>query len=686
MRVYLHEKKDQALTLCRILGKVKADENHIVHKDGSCSVWCNGHLFTLAEAGDYEPQFKRWDLRDLPINPREYRFVVKPGCATRLKVIAKLVNKASEVVIATDYDREGELIGRNVLDYCKYQGRVLRLKVLSLDDISLRRGLATLEDLSTTATLYAVAKTRVYCDWCYGINLSRLYSLIGKSVGLNETLRVGRVITPTVNLVVERDRKIAEYEPYDFYTLELNIQHEASVFTVKWEPDARFKNADHKVVNPDYVKRVAALVKAYPLYVKEYRVRTVQELPPLLFSQTALQIYCGNTFNLRPAEVLAISQALYDSRHRLITYPRSACRYLPQSQYANVAATLDALAQGDPYFAPLIYNCNPRLKSRVFDDAKCVGHAHHALIPNLGKQSLNGLSRNEYVVYDAIRRFYVAQFYLPAQYREVTVTLQCGDEKFTARSRELIDQGYRVVFEKIRDLNGAQVKNYNRDPNVLEHDTNDEPANSKLPLLREGMQVKLLKSTIITKRTKAPKHYTATSLIAAMANIAREVGDPKLKQALVSANGIGTEDTRATIVDNLIKCGYVEQDGKILVATPKAQALMAAVPWDLKSPELTAQREQAFENIKSGLTTEAQVLSATRTLVATVVGTAKSDVGGAKIKTELAQVATGAAEARLLCPSCNSRLWRLHGKYGYFWRCSNRECAKNWSEKALQKT
>ena len=682
MRVYLHEKKDQAMTLCRILGTQHTAEFYVDHKDNSRSVWCNGHLFSLADAAVYDDKFKRWNITDLPISPPVYRFVVKPGCTDRLRTIKKLLSAADEVVIATDYDREGELIGRNVLEFCHFKGRVKRLKVLSLDDESLKEGLSHLEDLSSTETLYEVAKARVFCDWDQGINLTRLFTCLGRKAGIGECLPVGRVVTPTVALVVDRDRRIAEYLPYNFYTLQLSVAYKGESFTVKWDPDERFKNDENKVTDRYHAERVVSLVKRYPIYIREYKTRIVKELPPLTFSQTALQVYCGVNYGLSPAEVLAISQALYDSRHRMITYPRTACRYLPENQFLNVGKTLDALAAGDPAFAPLIYRCNPQLKSRVFTDDKCRNHAHHAMIPNCGRQELSGLSRSEYAVYDAIRRFYVAQFYLPAEYEEVKVALQCGDETFKAVSRRLISQGYRVVFEAVRDLNGKKAVAYNSDPEATEgEDPDDSAVSSKIPLLKEGETVNLLNTQIEIKETKAPKHFTPHSLVAAMANIGRSVADKQLKKVLTHANGIGTEDTRAYIVENLKKSGYVVQEGKVLLATAKARSLIAAVPWELRSPELTAQREQSFENIKSGLVSEAAVVSDSRRLTAKIVRMLSVGEEQAKV---IASFKTAVPEMkqvqhRAICVKCGSDLTRLHGKYGYFWRCSNPQCRAAFS-------
>lgn len=682
MRVYLHEKKDQALTLSRILGLRRRTEYFVEHKDGSKAVWCNGHLLELADAAFYNAGYKRWTLADLPISPARYEFVVKRGCEQRLEAIRKILNSASEVVIATDYDREGELIGRTVLNYCGFKGQVKRLKVLSLDDESLKEGLRNLEDLSTTETLYQVAKARVYCDWDQGINLTRLYTCLGRKAGMNEYLSVGRVITPTAALVVDRDRAIASYQPYDFYNLRLTVDYKGQPFTVKWVPDETLKNAENKVTERYCAERVVALVKKYPLYVREYRSRIVKELPPLPFSQTSLQIYCGTNYGLKPSEVLSISQALYDSRHRMITYPRTACRYLPLNQHLNAAKTLDALARGDPSFAPLILQCDPRLKSRAFSDEQCGTHAHHAMIPNCGTQDLSRLSRSEYAVYDAIRRFYVAQFYLPAEYREVKAVLRCGDVEFTATARTLIDQGYRVVFETVRDLKHKVIA-YNRDPDAVEErDSEDEEINDKIPKLKEGDTVRLLNAEIVMKKTKAPKHFTPHALIAAMANISRSVTDKQLKKILVNSNGIGTEDTRAYIVDNLKKCGYVAQEGKILVSTAKARALVDAVPWELCSPELTAQREQSFESIKSGLLSEEAVVRESRRFTASIVAalSAPGEQNGviAAFKAALPDIQKSHQER--VCAKCGSVLLRLRGKYGYFWRCSDLRCGATFSD------
>ena len=659
MRVFITEKADQALNIGKVLGLVhkfmQDGGTGYLECKGALVTWCIGHLLELYEPQDYDPKFARWSMQDLPIEPAKFKWRVKKGARKQFGVIQKLLEKATEVVIATDYDREGELIGRNLIYFCKFRGRVLRLKLNALDDLSIKEALANLQPIKASDSLYAQALARTQGDWLMGINFTRLYSSM--SAG-RELINIGRVITATVGLVVKRDLEIENFLPYQYYQLQVSAFDGQQKFKVNFLPPEDLLDYDGKITDPKGLNELVKLFSTHKARVTKYELNTVQEYAPLPFSQTKLQIMAGQNLNLRPLETLHISQALYDSRHRLISYPRTDCEYLPTAMWHKAPYIMELLAQ-DKAFAPLIAKVNLQQKHKAFDDRIVASHPHHALMPSFISPKIYDLSATEFALYDSIRRSFVALFYPPAVFKRLTIILECQGYQFKYEKKLLLDLGYKEILN-------TQTKS------VSESDSFE----TYFPKLKTDDEVDLVNLNVEEKTAKAPPHFTEISLISAMLHVSRYVQNDSLRKILAKTQGIGTEDTRALIVEKMQSDGWVRSDGHLLLSTPKARLIIENLPEDLKSPEFTALREQSLEQIAQGSVSFEQYLSDLSAWLHNLIAQIKTPQSQNALKLKLS--ALGDEKLSYFCEKCKEPLIKLRGKYGVFFKCSNPNCGQTY--------
>lgn len=388
MRLYICEKPSQARDIARVLQAHRRGDG-CLQGTGVTVTWCVGHLLETAPPETYGEQFKRWSLEHLPIIPQHWQLVVKPKVAAQLKAISQLLQACAEVVIATDADREGEMIAREILERCEYQGPVLRLWLSALDDTSIRRALAALRPGEQTLPLYHCALARSRADWLVGINLSRLFTLLGRRAGFDGTLPVGRVQTPTLRLVVERDRAIASFVARPFWTVDV-VLHDGAEFEARWQPPAAHCDDAGRCVDQMAAEQAARrLAAALSVQVKRVDVERVTEGPPLPFDLGTLQEICSAKLGLGAQETLSVAQALYET-HKATTYPRSDCGYLPESMLDEVPRVLKALAAADPALGQRFKELDPTRRSRAWNGSKVT--AHHGIIPTAVVIPLDQLS------------------------------------------------------------------------------------------------------------------------------------------------------------------------------------------------------------------------------------------------------------------------------------------------------
>jgi len=645
-RVYLCEKPSQARDIAAVLGRGQRCEGFIRVGDAAVT-WARGHLLAQAAPDKYGDQYgKPWRLDVLPVIPDQWKMEVIPEARGQMKVIRELLKQANEVVISTDADREGEVIARELLEHCGYRGTVLRLWLSALDDTSVRKGLANLLPGEATALLYDAGKGRSRADWLTGMNMTRLCTLKARAQGVDELLSVGRVQTPTLALVVNRDNIIEHFRPVPFWQVRAKLCKDGITFSAVWQPAEQYSDADGRCIRQDVASAVVQLSKQTPqatvLNVGTERKKTP---PPLCFNLGSLQEACSRKWGMGAKAVLAIAQSLYET-HKATTYPRTDCGYLPVSMLGDVPGVMDALAKSDPTVVPVIQSLNCQLRSRVWNDKKIT--AHHAIIPTLKAFDITRLSDDEMTVYTLIRQHYLAQF-LPAEEADITdARINLGGQLFLTHGRVQVSAGWKMLFPKQAAGTGDE-ENDGQD-----HTDNDGMV---LPVLHDGDHCQVVDGEVQGKETSPPPHFTEGTLIAAMKNAASQVTDPQLKKILRDNAGLGTEATRADIIETLFSRHYLKKKGKSVISTPLARELIAALPQALTSPGMTALWEQALDDVAGGRMPLADFMAKqiawTRHLV--------SQIGAESLKLT--------APVTPPCPLCKGPTGKRKGKSGEFYGC-----------------
>ncbi|MGB3873092.1 MAG: DNA topoisomerase III [Stenotrophomonas sp.] len=640
MRVFLCEKPSQGKDIARVLGAGQRG-NGCYSGAGVVVTWCIGHLVEAVPPEGYGEQYKRWAIEQLPILPERWRVEPKAATAAQFKVVQQLIAKAGELVIATDADREGEMIAREIIDLCGYRGPIQRLWLSALNDASIRKALGALKPSAETLPLYFSALARSRADWLIGMNLSRLFTLLGRQAGYTGVLSVGRVQTPTLKLVVDRDREIARFVSVPYWAADVLLSHAGQSFTASWIPPEGSTDAAGRClqqpVAQQAVDRIRAARDAQVVSVDTERVR---EAPPLPFDLGTLQEVCSRQLGLDVQETLDIAQALYET-HKATTYPRSDSGYLPESMLAEVPAVLDALLATDPSLRPLLGQLDRNQRSRAWNDGKVT--AHHGIIPTLEPAKLLAMSEKELAVYQLIRGRYLAQF-LPHHEFDRTVTqLACGGQSLVAVGKQIAVIGWRQVLAT---------------PEPDAADGEEAQRSQVLPPLASGSRCGVEQVELKALRTLPPKPYTQGELVKAMKGVAKLVDDPRLKQKLKETTGIGTEATRASTIKGLLDRGYLLKKGRAIRASDAAFTLIDAVPAAIADPGMTAIWEQALDMIEAGQMTLDTFIAKQSTWVAQLVQQHR----GATLSIALPPSPP--------CPQCGAPMRQRTGKSGAFWSCS----------------
>ena len=581
MRLYLCEKPSQAKDIAAVLGATRRGDGCWLG-NGVTVTWCIGHLLETAPPDAYDAKYKRWVLADLPIVPEKWKMLVKPKTASQYKAVKRLLGEAQELVIATDADREGEMIARELVEHCRYRGPIQRLWLSALDEASIRKALAALKPGAETFSLYHSALGRSRADWLIGMNMSRLFTLLGRQSGYQGVLPVGRVQTPTLRLVVDRDRSIADFVPVAYWAIDVDLRHESMTFTDQWRANEDACDDQGRCLNPQLARDAAdAMGNANTARLVKLRTERMREVAPLPFDLGTLQEICSKKLGLGAQETLDIAQSLYET-HKAITYPRSDCGYLPLSQHSEAPKILAALGRADAAVNELMPHIDPQRRSRAWNDAKV--SAHHGIIPTGAGKDVSQLTGKHRAVYTLIRARYLAQFLPNHEYDRTQADFDCAGQALRAVGKVIIEAGWkRALPEALAPVKGREA-----------------PAPQALPTLVQGQDYAVAKVNLKDLWTQPPKPFTEGDLIKAMKNVSKLVQDPLLKQKLKDTTGIGTEATRAGIIQGLLDRGYLVKNGKALSATPAAFSLIDAVPRAIADPGTTAIWEQALDMVQSG--------------------------------------------------------------------------------------
>jgi DNA topoisomerase-3 len=602
MRLFIAEKPSLARAIAEALpGPQKRVRLHIECGAGDVVAWCRGHILQMAPPEAYGDAYKTWRLESLPITPRDWKLEV--SSPELLASIRRLLRDAKRVVHAGDPDREGQLLVDEVLHFLGYGGPVDRLLVRDLSPEAVRRQLGTLEPNGKYRSLYESALARQRADWLYGMNMTRLYTLLGRGpTGQGGVLSVGRVQTPLLGLIVARDRAIAEFQPVPYYVVAAQMRAGGGeTFRAVWVPGPTAAlDPEGRLLSHEVAEEVRGRVCGQDGRVTECGEERKTEVPPLPYALADLQVDAGRRARMTAAQVLDACQSLYETR-RLLTYPRSDCPYLPEGHRAQAREVLAAIGRQAPGFGPAIAKADLTLRSRAWNDKK-VG-AHHGIIPTpaAGSSAPAQMTASERAVYELVCRRYLAQFYPPHEFLQKRARLEVAGESFTATGRQVLALGWKALSdtETDEDLSGGQ-------PAAAEK---EKEATAPLPAFRLGDPVTALDVTVTGKRTLPPKPFNDASLIAAMCGVAKFVRDPAVKKILTEADGIGTPATRAAIIETLFERGYVARAGRAIVSTETGRALVASLPDVATTPDMTATWEAALRAVAAGTQTSGAFLA-----------------------------------------------------------------------------
>ncbi len=564
MIVCIAEKPSVARDIARILGATVSHDGYI-EGNGYQVTWTFGHLCTLKEPDDYTPMWKRWSLGALPMIPQRFgiKLIDDKGIFKQFAVIERLMQAADGIINCGDAGQEGELIQRWVMQKAQAKCPVKRLWISSMTDEAIREGFSTLKDQQEYQPLYLAGLSRAIGDWLLGMNATRLYTL---KYGQNcQVLSIGRVQTPTLALIVNRQKEIDNFKPEPYWVLSTVYRDTlftatAGKFTSKEEGEASFAKIADK-----------------PFTVTDVQKKAGKEAPPHLYDLTSLQVDCNKKFSMSAETTLNVIQSLYEKK--LTTYPRVDTQYLSDDIYPKCAATLKGLRGYETFTQPLAGK--PLAKSKkVFDSSKVTDH--HAIIPTgVPASSLTDLERH---VYDLVARRFISVFYPDCKFSTTTVTGKVDDVDFKVSGKQILDPGWRVLYAKdaqTADNDGAKPQDEER----------------TLPAFTKGESGPHA-PTLTEKWTTPPKYYTEATLLRAMETAGKFVDDEELRAAL-KENGIGRPSSRANIIETLFKRRYIKRERKNIVATPTGIELIDTIKEELlKSCELTGIWEKKLRDIE----------------------------------------------------------------------------------------
>ena len=598
MILYIAEKPSQGRAIAAALPKPHRSGDGFIQVGDDYVSWCIGHLLEQAEPDAYDPAFKQWQLQHLPIVPSQWQLQPKPKTRKQLSVLRKLVKQADQLVHAGDPDREGQLLVDELIGYlgvsAEKQRRTQRLLVNDLNPSAIKRSLAALRENRDFIPLSVSALARSRADWLYGINLTRAYTLQGRKVGYQGVLSVGRVQTPLLGLVVRRDLTIEQFVSKPFFEVWAELATaEGDSFNAKWQPSEacqRYQDDEGRVLSRPLAENVLQRIKQKSARVVRVNKTLKRRLPPLPYNLSALQIDAGKRYGMSAQQVLDGCQALYE-RHTLITYPRSDCRYLPVEHHAQAAAVIGAIVANAAELGSAAKEADLGLKSKAWNDARV--DAHHAIIPSQKRTDLSRLSRQQQQLYSLIARQYLCQFYPPYQYHETEIEVEIEGGRFIAKAQQIQQQGWQVLFEKTRP--DAEQR-----PSAKAADRVDPRTQLpviQLPAIQQGQQLACTGGRLDEKQTQPPAYFTDASLLAAMTGIARFVTAPEIRKVLKDTDGLGTEATRAGIIELLFKRHFLARQGKQIRSTPAGRGLIDCLPEQATTPDMTAQWEATLEAI-----------------------------------------------------------------------------------------
>lgn len=640
------EKPSVARDIARVL---KCGTNHKNYIEGNDYVvtWALGHLVTLADPEQYSEQYKNWDINSLPLIPEHWKLIVIKQTSSQYKAVkAQIFRKdISDIIIATDAGREGELVARWILQKAGSHKPLKRLWVSSVTDKAIRDGFSHLKPGSDYNSLFLAAQARAKADWVVGINATRALSC-----KYNAQLSCGRVQTPTLAMIALKEEEIRHFTPRLYYT----VQATANGISFQWFDR---QSGTARIYSKAKADSIRTGTNKY-LSITEVIKKQKKSPSPALYDLTALQKEASSRYGFSAKQTLNIMQRLYEN-YKVLTYPRTDSRYLTSDMTSTLKERLSACAAG-----PYRKTASKLAMHEIRPDKSFINNAkvsdHHAIIPTEQFVSLEHMSNDERKIYDMVVRRFLAVLSPKYIYEEISVTGQIGDEIFRAKGTVTVQAGWKEIYENEWNMYDDSDAD---DPDSLSE--RHAPAAS-LQKIKTGDTINVTSITISEGKTSPPPRFTEGTLIAAMENPARYVAgkDKSVIKTLGETGGIGTVATRADIIEKLLGSFLMEKKENYLYLTAKGRQLLELVPSDLKSPELTAQWEQRLKKISLGKENPDKFLSETETYTRSIVEEIRSS----------SAIFRHENITRHKCPDCGKLMLEVNGKHGKMLICQDRQC------------
>ncbi len=652
MRLFIAEKPELGRAIVEGLdGNYKSGEGYI-QKGDNIVTWAFGHILELAKPEEYDEKYKLWKFEDLPLPIKEFKYLPKKESKKQLKIICDLIHsdKITSIVNCGDADDEGQILVDEIVQYSKTSKPVFRVLINDLTPKAVKEEIAKIKPNADFKGMSERGFARSQADWIVGINLTRAYTIMARKNGYEGVLSVGRVQTPILALIVNRDKEFENFKSIDYFSLlgDFNINNN----TIK----ARLKTED-KILDENLAKEIKKSCENQNAKIN-LKIENKKEYPPLPYNLLVLQAECAKLFGFSPDKTLEITQNLRE-KHKAITYNRSDCQYLPETMFEQAPNILNIIKENlnsNDEIQALIASSDLTIKSKAFNDANI--SAHYGIIPTQNKIS-SQLTQDELVVYNLIAKRFIIQFFHPREYQTNTINLEVNQRIFTATQNKTTKSGFRSLWQNV-DSEEEQENN--------ENDIND------LSILKNGDIAKCSLIQIEKKQTKPRPYYTMTTLLKDLNSVAKYVSDERIKKLLMEkdkdkkgeSGGIGTPATRSNHIKTLIEREYIEvsKDKKqIIKSTKKGRDLIKLSPKSLITPDMTAlwfeqqkmieiselRREQFLEEITKEVISEIQRID----------------------KNQEFKILDNENKPKIQCPQCNKGfLTKRKGKYGNFWGCS----------------
>jgi DNA topoisomerase III len=640
MRLVVAEKPSVARDLANALGRHRREKGFLAG-EGWTVTWAIGHLAELAPPDAYGEEYKRWRLETLPIVPEKFKIKINSKTREQFGVVKGLMRSAqvAEVVNACDAGREGELIFSYLYELSGCGKPVRRLWVSSLTPEAIREGFASLRDGREMKPLEEAARSRGEADWIVGMNATRAYSTRFGRPG--NVLSVGRVQTPTLKLLVDREREIENFKPEKFWTVYARFAREDATYDGVW-----FKNKQNRLKDKEAAERIVEKVRGGTGIVRKAEKKTATEKPPLLYDLTELQRNANAKYGFTAERTLRAAQALYEER-KLITYPRTSSRYLSKDMVGTLKKRVEAagaLPDLATFATELLALPKLSVTKRIVDDAKVTDH--HAIVPTNKKLS-GDLPPDEARIYDLVARRFLAVFFPAARFENTTVVTVVDGETFLSRGRVVLEAGWRRLYPD--GVGGKKEK----EPPIL-------------PPISVGQEWIVSKVALKEGETKPPPRYSESALLGAMETAGKFVEDEELRQAM-KESGLGTPATRAATIERLLKVGYLVRDKKALVPTEKGRALIGLLGESpLASPDLTARWEERLARMEKGAGSRADFMTDISGFASTLVEEVRAKEGEKVAAPAKPGGNGGAGDSAPVgaCPKCGSPVVETKKAYG----------------------